>query len=381
MNGTDAIDGRPSPRECVRLMGHEPAERTLLRTFRSGRMPHGWLITGPRGIGKATLAYRFARFVLAQRGRDFDLFGTQPDSLYVAPDDPIFHQLASGGHPDFLSLERTTDEKGRLRSVITVGEARRVAAFLRMTPAEGGWRVVIVDPVDDMNVNAASAILKILEEPPTSALLILVSHSPNRLLPTIRSRCCRLTLAPLPAETVGALLDHHRPDMSAADRAVVIRLAQGSIGQALDFADRGGLVLYRDVVKLLRSLPDLDVPSLHTLGDRALRAKDWSTFHTTAEFLSQWLARMIRYGADGRPPAELVPGERELMARLLKLRALADWLELWENLTRLFAEAEPLYLDRKQVLLAAFLQVEAFAKHWRLLGEYGWCTPDGTRLP
>ena len=185
------------------LLGREAAESALRRLFESGRLPHALLLSGPRGIGKATLAFRFARFVLANgagEGSPGGLSGGSEESgLAIAPESGTFRRVASGGHADLLTVERAYDpRRRRLRGEIVVEDTREIAAFLRLTPAEGGWRVVIVDGADEMNRNAANALLKILEEPPRRALLLLVAHSPGRLLPTIRSRCRRFPLAPLP---------------------------------------------------------------------------------------------------------------------------------------------------------------------------------------
>jgi DNA polymerase-3 subunit delta' len=195
----------PTPRQNPELFGHAAAERRLLDAWASGRLPHAWLICGPRGIGKATLAYRFARFLL--KAGDATGGSGRPASLASDPQDPVFRRVAAGGHADLLTVERGWDKKReRRRGEIIVDDVRDVGAFLRLTPAEGGWRVVVVDSADEMNPNAANAILKVLEEPPRRAALLLVSHAPGRLLPTIRSRCCRLVLKPLAEDAVARLV-------------------------------------------------------------------------------------------------------------------------------------------------------------------------------
>ncbi|MCH8238393.1 MAG: DNA polymerase III subunit delta', partial [Proteobacteria bacterium] len=232
------------PKENPDLRGHEEAEKILLDGFHGGRLAHAWLISGPRGIGKATLAYRFARFVLGGGGAG-GLFGDASQSLEMDPQDPIFRRIAAGGHGDLMVVEKSYDPKRkRIRDEIVVGDVRAVAPFMRLTTAEGGWRVVVVDCADEMNQNAANALLKILEEPPDNALLLLVSHSPSRLLPTIRSRCRTLALQPLAEDRVADLLSAHRPELAPADVASLARLAEGSPGRALRLADAGGLALY-----------------------------------------------------------------------------------------------------------------------------------------
>jgi len=353
------------PRLNPALIGHDAAERTFLDAWNSGRLAHAWLICGPKGIGKATLAYRIARFVLAGGGEGGGLFGGGPESLAIGTDHPVFRRVASGGHADLKVVERgwTDDKKTKLRSEIVVEDVRGVGGFLALTPGEGGWRVVVVDAADEMNRNSANAILKLLEEPPRNALLLLVSHSPGRLLPTIRSRCRRLTLPPLGEGEVARLLAAQRPDLAAADVTALARLGEGSIGKALALAAEGGLDLYRDLVGMLATLPRLDVPALHALADRVARPDAEAAWRTVTELFGWWLARLVRAG--GRREiglAEAVPGEAAVMARLLAAAGLERWLEVWEKVTFLFARTDAVNLDRKQALLTAFLAVERLAR-------------------
>ena len=237
-------NGAPPPRANPDLVGHESAEVALRRLFQSGRMPHAVLMTGPRGIGKATLAYRFARFVLAHgaNGGEVGRLAEDERTLAVPATSGVFRRVASGGHADLLSIERAYDpRRRRLRSEIVVDETREIAAFLRLTAGEGGWRVVIVDGADAMNRSAANALLKILEEPPRQALLLLVAHNPGRLLPTIRSRCRRFPMTPLPPSIVSRLLETYRPDLPQAQSAALVALADGSIGRAIELAEAGGV--------------------------------------------------------------------------------------------------------------------------------------------
>jgi DNA polymerase III subunit delta' len=353
----------PAPRENPSLLGHEAAEAALLGAYGSGRLPHAWLLWGPRGIGKATLAFRFARFVLAGGGAEGGLFAAAPPStLAMAPTHPVFRRVASGGHADLLVVERGLDPKRRkLRSDIVVDDTRAIAGFLRLTPAESQWRVVVVDGADSMNTNAANALLKILEEPPQKALLLLVSDNPGRILPTIRSRCRMLALKPLDESQVEDALERYRPDLAPAERAALARLAEGSIGRGLDLAAAGGLGLYRALLKLLEKLPALDGVALHALADRLARSDSEEAFRLAAELLPGWVARMVTLAA-GAEGAAALPGEAEAMRRLAERRGLEQWVEVWENLTHLFALADDVNLDRKQVVLNAFFALEEAAR-------------------
>lgn len=361
-----AEDDTYSPRRTMELSGHQAAEKTLLESWNSGRMPHAWLLAGPRGIGKATLAYRVARFVLSQgAGQGGGLFGedTAADSLETDPAHPVCRQITASGHPDMLTIERSINPSTKkLRGEIVVEDVKRLSSFLSLTTSAGEWRVVIVDAADEMNRNAANALLKGLEEPPAKTLFLLVAHAPGRLLPTIRSRCRNLNLSPLPEPTVIELLSRHAPDLPAADTQALARLAQGSIGEALALAEAGGLELYREMVGLFAQLDRLDIKAVHGLGTKMGRAGAENSFRTLAGLVDRWLAGMLLGQARGAMRPEIVDGEGETARRLWASGGLAIWLEVWEKVTRLFSQAERANLDRKQVVISVFLMLEAAAR-------------------
>ncbi|MCW5745015.1 MAG: DNA polymerase III subunit delta' [Alphaproteobacteria bacterium] len=352
----------PAPRLNPRLVGHEAAERTLLAAFAGGKLPHAWLIAGPRGIGKATLAHRFARFLLAGDPGG-GLFGG-PTSLETDMTVSAVHRVAAGGHPDLRLVQRSLNERGRLRTEIVVEDVRELGQFMRLTPAEGGWRVAVIDAADEMNRNAANAVLKILEEPPPRSLLLLVAHAPGRLLPTIRSRCRRLMLHALPEDTVVSLIGDYLPDVAVEERAALARLADGSIGRALALARAGGLELYGGMVALLAGLPSLDVAAAHAFADRVSRRGEEgdSDYRTVAFLLDWWLMSLIRHGAVGDEPPPLVKREAGVRDRLLARAGLDRWMQVWEKVAHLFARADAINLDRKQVVLGSFLALQAVTR-------------------
>ncbi len=357
-------DDRAHPRFTTGLVGHGDAERALLEAWNSGRLPHAWLVGGPRGIGKATLAYRFARFALANADGG-SLFGatTAPASLDVDPDSPLFHRIAAGGHADLLTVELSVNEKtGKPRTEIPVDDARHIAGFFALTAAEGGFRVCIVDAVDELNRHGANALLKILEEPPPRSLLLLVAHAPEALLPTIRSRCRRLMLKPLAAPDLASVLALRLPDMPAAERQALAGLAEGSPGRALSLASSGGLQVYRDLIQLLARLPDLDVEQMHGFGERLARRENGAAYQAWTDLLGWWLARLARSAAGLEAPVEIVAGEGALLQRLGGGRNLDRWAEVWEKVMRLFERAESVNLDRKQVVLNALFAVGRAAR-------------------
>ncbi len=343
-----AESAAPEPRENPALIGQERAEAALLDAYRAGRLPHAWLLTGPRGIGKATLAFRFARFLFAQGGDAQGLFAAPPASLLVDPAHPAFRRVASGGHADLLLIERAYDPKRkRRRSEIVVDDVRQIADFLHLTPAEGGWRIVIVDGADEMNRNAANALLKVLEEPSQRSLLLITAASPGRLLPTIRSRCRHLSLNPLDETQVAELLQKYLPAITPDDAAGLAQLADGSIGRALDLAELGGVALDRELTALLDKLPALDGGAVDRFADKVGRFGADESFRLVAELLPARLARMIRDAARG-----------EAAPKFLARRPLDRWVEVWEKLVSLFALVDVVNLDRKQVMLNAFFALE-----------------------
>src|SRR3954471_22856800 len=238
-NDSDRIEGFAHPRETYSLLGQDLALARAARALRAGRPPSAWLITGAPGVGKATLAYRIARYLLAHGATD-----AGAEDLSVPEDHTAARQMAAQSHPGLLVLKRAVNPKtGKLMSVLSVDEIRKLSGFFGMTSGAGGWRVAIVDTADDMNDNAANALLKMLEEPPANAMLLLLSHAPGRLLPTIRSRCQRQELRPLDDRTVEKMLARELPEMSVAERTALARVAGGSIGAALTLAAGDGAAL------------------------------------------------------------------------------------------------------------------------------------------
>lgn len=357
------------PAWTERLIGHEAAEQAFLAAFTAGRLPHAWLISGPQGVGKATFAYRIARFLLAQPMQEAGgLFGgsvpAAPTTLDMPRDHRVFRQIAQRGHPDFRLLERTPNPKtGRMRSEIIIDDVRAIIDFLHLKPAASPWRVVIVDSADDLNRNAANALLKVLEEPSSNTVLLLLSHAPQSLLPTIRSRCRKLVLQPLPRELAAAELAARHPDISAQDRELAVATSGGSLGQAIRMIEQGGVGLLREIGALLASWPKLDAGLLHRLGDKLGGRDQDAQFDLAVELLGWWFARMARMAATGeRPETQLFEGEMALIDRMRAAASLDHWLALWEKVSRLFDRVRSVNLDRKQAWVAGFLAIEGIGR-------------------
>lgn len=333
---SDDQDELSHPRETRELISHAEAEQTMLDAYRSGRMPHAWLIGGPAGIGKATLAYRMARFVLAHPDpatRDVK----SARSLAVADDHPVAKRIGAQAHPDLLVLERVINEKtGKLFTVIRVEDVRQTVSFFGSTAGEGGWRVCIVDTADELqDPQGANALLKILEEPPKNALLLLVSHAPARLLPTIRSRCRRLMLRPLSVEEVAAgaagALGRDADDPEIGEAAAQ---ADGSIGRALMLLEGPALELRRLITAQLDRLPALDPRALHALGD-ALGGTEPQRLEAFVDAVNEWLAARSASG----------PQENRRLVRLA---------EAWDKINQAARDADTYNLDRKPLVFSVF---------------------------
>lgn len=312
----DQEPGAPHPRETFELHGHEAAEAEMARALAGGRLHHAWMLHGPKGVGKATLAWRFARVLLGARPVE----GGRP--LAVAPDDPVARRLATGGHPDLRPVTRM-DSEGQVQRQVTIGSVRTMIRFFELSADQaGGRRVAIVDAADDMNDAAQNALLKTLEEPPSGAVLLLVCHAPGALLPTIRSRCRRLALSPLDPQALADAV----PEADAVTRA----LSGGCPGRARALAALDAGRLYTDLSRHLSGLPRAPLDEALALAEAAARPE---RFHALFDMLEGWLARAAR-AATGLAVDEIEPGESAALARLAANAEPGAAAELWSLVRR-----------------------------------------------
>jgi DNA polymerase-3 subunit delta' len=356
----DRLEGFPHPRETKELYGHAGAERMLAEALAGGRLHHAWLLTGPQGIGKATLAYRFARAALALP-EERDALG---QSLAVAETTTAARQVKALSHPGLLLIRRPYDVKAkRFATNIPVDEVRRLRSFLAHRAAGDGWRVVIVDEANELNVNAANALLKSLEEPPTRTVFLLVSSAPGRLLPTIRSRTRTLALAPLTERdlrraAVQALTVAEMTPPTEGQWAPLERLADGSAGRLLSLLGSGGIEQEARVTKLLSLLPKVDWRAVHALSDELQPIAAQPRFELFFELLLDALSRLIRAAATG----EGGPDDKALAARLMGEARLASFAALWERIAREKADTLALNLDRKSLILESVARLASAAQ-------------------
>lgn len=328
------------PKHTEQLIAHMSVEKQLLAMINANKLPHALLITGEKGIGKATLAYRLARFLLAPAEVDMgSLFGNPlpPESLFISPETSTFKKIISGSHPDLLVLEGDD---------IKIDKAREVGEFLSLKPAESSWRVVIVDSVDAMNRNAANALLKILEEPPSQAVLILVSHNYGRLLPTIRSRCRQIRMAKLSEIEFAKIMANIAPDISPADYSVWGELSGFSAGVSLTLIENKADILYKELLEIISTN---ETSKLHSFAEKFAKKeneKAWQTLTHLVLFLLKRIAVMNYSNL-----TEIFVGEKNLLKKLFHNKSDYTLTDLWERSIKLMNDTDNLYLDKKQTII------------------------------
>jgi DNA polymerase-3 subunit delta' len=332
----DRLAGTPHPRRQLAFFGHGDGEEAFLEGLRSGRLHHAWLIGGPAGIGKATLAYRVARRLLSLAPND----RLAVADLRVGPDGPAVHQVAALSHPNLAVLRRApaTDKKPASAS-IPVEAVRRALGVFGSTAADGGYRVCIVDSAEDLTIASANALLKVIEEPPPRSVFLIVSHAPQRLLPTIRSRCRRLLLRPLSgADTRAVIASLGAPWTDVAPEVLeeAIRLGEGSVRRALEMLDADKVSLVAEISKALDALPRTEPKWTLALAESLSRRDAEETYELALETVQRWLGRKLHEQAD-RGAARLAP-----------------LVEVCDKVARSAREIDIYNLDRRPLVLSLF---------------------------
>jgi DNA polymerase-3 subunit delta' len=355
------------PRAQTEMLGHDVISDQLLHMFSTGRMPHGLIFAGPNGVGKSTMAFRLARFLLSQAKREDtggpSLFGGEAEAplpakdLFVAPSHPVFAQVASGGHPDLLTIQRMSDDKtGRLKGSVSVEDIRRIAPFMRMTPStEKGWRIVVIDDADTMTRSSQNSLLKILEEPPERALLILITHRSGALLTTIFSRCVVFNFSPLPEDQILSALEKYRLESSLQE--IVVWMARGSLGKALEYVGhKDHLPQIKKTLALLTTGSQLDWPTIQAFaGEIGGKGNEdaQKVFEETMSWAASWLAKHVALGQTW-PKNPYLTGIQELLAQL----TLADSLKICDSLESHFEMVRTGNLDKRFLVMGAYMAFE-----------------------
>lgn len=362
----DRIEGAPHPRDTRQVFGQDAAQSAFLEAFNADRLHHGWLLTGPKGVGKATMAWQIARFLLATPKDDGGMFGDAPlaaKSLHIDPEHPVARRIAAGSEPGLFAVRRPYDEKTKkLKSQITVDEVRRLKNFFALSAADGGRRVVIVDSADEMNISAANALLKLLEEPPADTILLLISHQPSRLLPTIRSRCRELRFAPLGPDHMAAALAQAEVEADAS--AAMAELSAGSVGEAIRLSSLGGMTIYAGLVDMFSNLPQLDRPKALKMAEIAAARGGAEQFELLLNLIDLFLMRMARTGATGQPPLiEAAPGEADLFLRLAPTaHKTRKWAEIAAEITTRSRHGQSVNLDPAALVLDTVWKIQETAQ-------------------
>ena len=372
---SDQIEGYPHPKLTKTLFGHETQEKEFIDCYKSGKLHHGWLITGARGIGKATLAWRLARFILTQRIRSFSensLFGETSKQHHIGLDDKyndsIEKRILAESEPRLSVTRRSFDEKKKkFRSNIRVDEIRRLNSFFSLSVSDGGSRVAIIDCVDDLNINAANALLKILEEPPKETFFLLISHNPENLLETLRSRCRELRLANLSENNLLSALTQINLNLPEKDKEIYSLLASGSVGNSIRLLKHDGANLYSSILSFLNELPNLKGFELEKFVSTFEGAKNRDRLELLIELLNIAIARMSKSGVLGANfTNQALKDEYDIFRKLCPNPNIAKkWADLAQTQSKNLSHGLSVNLDPGSLILDTFFRIEDCAKTTR----------------
>lgn len=367
---SDVVDGACHPSQTTPLIGQSKAEDQFLEAFNSGRLHHGWLITGPKGIGKATLAWQIAQFLRATPDKDANgggLFGDAPvahTSLEIAPDHPVRSLIAAQAEPGIFSLRRGYDEKTKkLRSVISVDDVRGLKKFFGLSTIDGGRKIVIVDAADDLNVSSANAILKLLEEPPKDTFLLLICHQPSRLLPTIRSRCRELRCVGLGPNDMQQALTQAGFTVDDTEADPLAALAGGSVGTAIQLLQMNGIATYQSLVNFVRDIDRLDVTQAAQFADKYAGKSASQEFALLIFLVEHMFNRLARTCATGQPiTPKAAEHEFEAFSKLnTSSRAAQNWANLAQVTSQRLQHGRAVNLDPSSLILDTLFKMETTA--------------------
>ncbi len=351
----------PLPRENLTFKSDVNYEKIFIDSYNSNSFPHAWLLSGPKGIGKSTLAYRFARFILSQTNKKnnprlFEEVSPSEYSLEFSPDDEIYKKIISNSHGDLMVIELTEGHNNKNKKTISVSEIRKIKPFLSKTSVTGGWKVIIIDSMDEVTLNAENALLKSLEEPPIKTLIILISTNPAKLLPTTISRCRKLPVFPLSNKTLNTLLNMYIPDLDSDDAKILSMLSTGSIGNALNLYENDGVGIFKELIDLYSNLPSINVAMVNKISEAW--AKD-NLFKLTIELMSWWISRIIKFKAQNSFSGyeEVITGDKKASQNISNLINLEELLNILENVRTKYNKANTLNLDKRNIIFTSLMEL------------------------
>ena len=359
---SDCLAGAPHPRFTERLFGQDAAEERFLAAVRSGRILHAWLVTGPSGVGKATLTWRIAKYLMVRAHEERTGAGQDPapDSLDVNPDHPAARRVRALSEPCLSLVRRPFDaERKRFKAQIAVDDIRALGEQFALSPPDGQPLLAVIDSADDMNAFAANALLKLLEEPPANAFMFLISHSPDRLLPTIRSRCGFLRCRPLAAADL-KLAAEATGACQVKDAAALAELAGGSVGSAVQLHANEGIEMYRRLVKIISGAPGLRRDQAFSLASECGGRGAETQYASAVKSILMLLSRLAGTAA-GIKIGEAVSGERRCLSRLGAAGSARTWSALNSDLAGRAQHAREVNIDPASVVLDMLFAIDRTA--------------------
>ncbi len=328
------------PRSAKEFFGHDKAVELIEGVLKTDRIPQSWLICGQRGVGKATLAYRFTKALLSG-----------VDSFNINENNPSVLRVNNCSHSDLLVIEPDPEKAS---NEISVDQIRRISGFLRLSASETQYRIVIIDSADNMNNAAANALLKLLEEPPANAVFILISHCPGRLLATIKSRCRYLNLGELSDMHASCLIQQNIPQIAPHENDMVTYLSNGSPGVAIELYNNDGVDIYGKIISVLSDLPRIDNVKVQALADAVAKKGDKISWQLMSYLLDGVLMRIIKAVASSAYEAKLNNDEKNICAKLKSLKAVDDCLDIRERINQLMSDTSRIHLDKRAVITSMF---------------------------
>ena len=362
---SDKILGIPHPKLAKKLIGHSTQKLYFLNSYISNRLPQCWLLAGDKGVGKATFAWLIAKFLLTTNQNPDDikieLNGANIDSILAPQDGGTLTRILSGSEQRIYVVRKGYNEKRKaFFKDISIDDIRNLQSYCSLSIADGGRRVIIIDTADDLNTNSCNALLKLLEEPPKNTLFLLISHQPNLLLPTLQSRCQKLLFSALSQYDLRAVVATTGQEIGPAQEVPLSILSNGSAGVACRLLNSNSLNLYRDILNLASSLPNLNTKKATQLSQNYFAKGKADDFENFIEMMQHFLSRLCKTGAMQKPLSPSVTNdEAKIMTYLCpSLRSANLWAEAAEIALAKLHKGYLLNIDVESLVIDTFIYLE-----------------------